>query len=182
MEMCGILLDVPAYEAEQLAGSENLAAFLMRMERAPLPTDLLEEVRRMRKALRAKKNANVRRDFSIFVSTVLLPKKTGKDFPEVYDLMEVERMIVEGSHEWAENWLKQGEERGIKLGEQRGIKLGEQRGIKLGEQRGISLGADRTKRENALRMLRKGLDVPFVAECVDLPEEEVRRLVEDTPQ
>ena len=70
-----LLLDVPAYEAEKLAGSENLAAFLMRMERAPLPDDLLEEVRRMRKSFGAK-NAELHRDFSIFISKVLLPRKT----------------------------------------------------------------------------------------------------------
>ena len=75
-------------------------------------------------------------------------------------------MILEGKHEWAENWLKEGEERGIKLGEARGIKLGE----------------ERTKRENALRMLDKGFSVADVAECVNLSEAEVRRLAEETRQ
>ena len=87
-------------------------------------------------------------------------------------------MILEGKHEWAENWLKEGEERGIKLGEARGIKLGEERGIKLGEK----LGEERTKRENALRMLDKGFSVADVAECVNLSEAEVRRLAEETRQ
>jgi len=79
-------------------------------------------------------------------------------------------MILEGKHEWAENWLKEGEERGIKLGEERGIKLGEK------------LGEERTKRENALRMLDKGFGIADVAECVNLSEAEVRRLAEETRQ
>ena len=79
-------------------------------------------------------------------------------------------MILEGKHEWAENWLKEGEERGIKLGDARGIKLGEK------------LGEERTKRENALRMLDKGFSIADVSECVNLSEAEVRRLAEETRQ
>ena len=152
-----LLLDVPAYEAERLAESENLAVFLMRIERTNAPEELLQELRRMRGALRTEENAHLRRDFSIFISKVLLPKKTGKaDFPETHDLLEVERMILEGKHEWAENWLKQGEERGIRLGE------------------------EKTKRENALRMLEGGLSVADIAKFVDLPEEEVHRLAAES--
>ena len=49
----------------------------------------------------------------------------------------------------------------------------------MGIEKGIVIGAEGTKRENALRMLRKGLDIDLIAECVDLPEEEVRRLADE---
>ena len=137
--------------------------------------ELVEQVRTLGTVLRMEGSAHLRRAFALFLTKVLLPKKTGRsDFPDVSDLVEVERMILEGKHEWAENWLKEGEARGIKLGEERGIKLGEARGIKLGE--------ERTKRENALRMLDKGFSIADVAECVNLSEAEVRRLAEETRQ
>ena len=136
-----------------------------------MPMELVEQVRTLGTVLRMERSAHLRRAFALFLTKVLLPKKTGRsDFPDVSDLEEVERMILEGKHEWAENWLKEGEERGIKLGEARGIKLGEK------------LGEERTKRENALRMLDKGFSVADVAECVNLSEAEVRRLAEETRQ
>ena len=144
-----------------------------------MPMELVEQVRTLGTVLRMEGSAHLRRAFAIFLTKVLLPKKTGRsDFPDVSDLVEVERMILEGKHEWAENWLKEGEERGFKLGEERGIKLGEARGIKLGEK----LGEERTKRENALRMLDKGFSIADVSECVNLSEAEVRRLAEETRQ
>ena len=148
-----------------------------------MPMELVEQVRTLGTVLRMERSAHLRRAFALFLTKVLLPKKTGRsDFPDVSDLVEVERMILEGKHEWAENWLKEGEARGIKLGEERGIKLGEERGIKLGEARGIKLGEERTRRENALRMLGKGFSVADIAECVNLSEAEVRRLAEETRQ
>ncbi len=132
-----------------------------------MPMELVEQVRTLGTVLRMEGSAHLRRAFALFLTKVLLPKKTGRrEFPDVSDLVEVERMILEGKHEWAENWLKEGEERGIKLGEERGIKLGE----------------ERTKRENALRMLDKGFSIADIAECVNLSEAEVRRLAEETRQ
>ncbi|MGI6783364.1 MAG: hypothetical protein ACOX5A_03975 [Aminivibrio sp.] len=110
----------------------------------------------------------------------MLPKKTGKkEFPDLDDLLEVEKMITDTRPEWADALIKEGEERGIKLGEMRGIKLGEMRGIKLGEERGLRLGVTQAKRDTALRMLRRGMAPSEVAELVDLPEEEVLRLAKE---
>ena len=98
-----------------------------------------------------------------------LPRKTGKvDFPDLPDLLEVERMILEERPEWAENWLKEGEQRGILLGEQRGMQLGER------------LGTERTKRESALRMLHAGLSIGDISKFSGLSEDEVRKLAEET--
>ena len=51
-------------------------------------------------------------------------------------------------------------------------KIGMEKGMEIG----LEKGKEETKREAALRMLGKGLDPAFIAECIDLPEEEVRRL------
>ena len=149
------------------------------MERARLPAELLEQIRRLGSVLRAEGSAHLRRAFAIFLTKVLLPKKTGRgNFPEITDLTEVERMILEGKHEWADNWLKEG----IELGEKRGIELGIELGEKRGEKRGMVLGTEQTKRDNAVRMLNKGMSIADVAECVDLPEEEIRRIAKETRQ
>ena len=102
------------------------------------------------------------------MTKVLLPKKTGRgEIPDLPDLMEVGRTITEQRPEWAETWLKEGEAKGIKLGEIRG------------EKRGLMLGMEQTKRDTALRMLRRGMSAADVAELVDLPEEEVLRLAKE---
>ena len=51
--------------------------------------------------------------------------------------------------------------------------------VSLMERKGIKIGVEQTKRDNALRMLGKGFNIAVVAECADLPEEEVRRLAEE---
>ena len=43
----------------------------------------------------------------------------------------------------------------------------------------VSRTAEQTKRDNAIGRLRKGFGIADVSECVDLPEDEVRRLVEE---
>ena len=45
-----------------------------------------------------------------------------------------------------------------------------------GRAEGREEGREEAKKENALRMLRKGLEALFVAECVDLPLAEVQAL------
>ena len=64
------------------------------------------------------------------------------------DLVEVERMIAEGTRNWADGWIKEGEKRG--------------------EERG--------REHTALRMLEHGMDAALIAKIAELPEERVRRL------
>ena len=63
-----------------------------------------------------------------------------------------------------------------KIGMEKGMEIGLEKGMEIGKGEGILLGKEETKREAALRMLGKGFDPSLIAECVDLPEEEVRRL------
>jgi hypothetical protein len=147
-----------------LAGSDDLASFLFRMERSRAPSELIDQISRLGAVLEMEKSAHLRRAFAVFLTKVLLPKKTGRgEIPDLPDLTEVERMITEQRPEWAETWLKEGEAKGIKLGEIRGVKL----------------GTEQTKRDTAIRMLRRGMPAADVAELVDLPEEEVLRLAKE---
>ncbi|NLK19346.1 MAG: hypothetical protein GX310_06105 [Synergistaceae bacterium] len=98
----------------------------------------------------------------------LLPRKTGKkEFPDLDDLPEVERVITDTRPEWADALIKEGEAKG------------EIRGILLGEERGLRLGVTQAKRDTALSMLRRGMAPSEVAELVDLPEDEVLRLAKE---
>ena len=164
-----LLLDESAYSEERLAQSKNLAAFLFRMENSRTPDHLLEIVRSLGGVLDGEEHRHLRRSFAVFVRNALLPKKTRRrNFPDVEDLVEVERMIAEGTRNWADGWIKEGEERGEKRGEERGEKRGEERGEKRGEQRG--------RERTALRMLEHGMDVALIAKLAELSEERVRRL------
>jgi len=164
-----LLLDESAYSEERLAQSKNLAAFLFRMENSRTPDHLLEIVRSLGGVLDGEEHRHLRRSFAVFVRNALLPKKTRRrNFPDVEDLVEVERMIAEGTRNWADGWIKEGEERGEKRGEERGEKRGEERGEKRGEQRG--------RERTALRMLEHGMDVALIAKLAELSEERVRQL------
>ena len=156
-----LLLDAAAYEESDLAASDDLVSFLFRMERSRAPAELVEQIAKLGSVLELENSAHLRRAFTVYLTKVLLPRKTGRsDIPDLPDLLEVERMITETKPDWAEAWLKEGE------------MLGEKRGIKLGLVRGVQ----QTKRDTALRMIRRGMSVSEVAELVDLPEDEVRLL------
>ena len=68
---------------------------------------------------------------------------------------------------------------GIEKGMEIGLEKGKEIGKEIGKGEGILIGKEETKREAALRMLDKGLAPSLIAECVDLPEEEVLRLREE---
>ncbi len=61
----------------------------------------------------------------------------------------------------------------------RGQGRGQKRAEKKAGKKVFLIGTEQTKRDNAIRMLRKGFGTADVSECVDLPEEEVRRLAEE---
>ena len=51
----------------------------------------------------------------------------------------------------------------------------QERGREIGKSEGILIGREETKREAALRMLRRGMSVSLAAEVVLLPLEEEKR-------
>ena len=79
-----------------------------------------------------------------------------------------------------------GQERGAEmmtLAEQfkaEGFQEGEKRGEKLGEKRGEKKGMIRTKLEMAAKLIREGLDLPFVAKVTELPMSRLQELAESS--
>lgn len=150
-------MDAAAFEDSELEGSDDLASFLFRMERSRAPEELIKQISRLGSVLEKEGSAHLRRAFSVFLTKALLPRKTGrKEFPDLDDLLEVEKMITDTRPEWADALIKEGEVKGVRL------------------------GVSQTKRDTALRMLRRGMASAEVAELVDLPEEEVLRLAKET--
>ena len=77
--------------------------------------------------------------------------------------------------EFREELRKEGKAMLLSIVEERA----QEEGREIGKSEGILIGREETKREAALRMLRKGMSVSLAAECADLPEEEVARLAEE---
>ncbi len=65
---------------------------------------------------------------------------------------------------------------GIQLGIKKGIKQGMQQGIQQGMQKGIQKGMLTGKRETALAMKKKGIDIKVISEVTGLPIGEIRKL------
>ena len=94
------------------------------------------------------------------------------------------RPLSEEKYEEYMEWMRKEEEKigiekGMEMGLEKGKEIGEEIGIEKGKGEGILIGKEETKREAALRMLDKGLTPSLIAECVDLPEEEVLRIREE---
>ena len=87
--------------------------------------------------------------------------------------LEVKTMLEKNVERWRNHERKIGEARGIEIGEERG----EARGIERGEARGEARGKQEQKEATALKLLAKGMDPKEVAEIVELPEDEVRKLL-----
>ncbi|MDR1236113.1 MAG: Rpn family recombination-promoting nuclease/putative transposase [Holosporaceae bacterium] len=54
--------------------------------------------------------------------------------------------------------------------------VAEERGIAIGEERGEAVGRNKEKKEMALKLLSKGMDIKDVAEIAELTESDIRRL------
>ena len=90
----------------------------------------------------------------------------------------------EGIETGEQRGLVKGEQRGLVKGraegEQRGLVKGEQRGLVKGraegEQRGLVKGEQKGRKDSALRLLKKGMEIDFISEVTGLSIEEVKRL------
>ncbi len=94
-----------------------------------------------------------------------------------------EREIYEDRLKWLrsvegafETMRHRGVEEGRAEGRAEGIELGKAEGVEIGKAEGV----EQARRENALKMLQDGVSVVNVAKYSGLPEEEVRRLAEET--
>ncbi len=84
-----------------------------------------------------------------------------------------EREIYEARERWFMDLLSTVETK---------VRRSREEGLEEGKEIGKAEGIEETRRENALRMLRDGLNVANAAKYSGLSEEEVRRLAEETPR
>jgi len=103
-------------------------------------------------------------------------KEEKKMYVTVFEKIGIEKGMEIGLEKGKEIGEEIGKEIGKEIGEEIGIEKGKEIGKEIGKGEGILIGKEETKREAAVRMLDKGAEPSFIAECLDLPEEEVLRI------
>jgi predicted transposase YdaD len=96
----------------------------------------------------------------------------------LYEMQEMALLdYTSGINDATRKGIAIGEQKGIAIGEQRG----EQRGIAIGEQRGLQKGLQKGLQQAqvnyVLKLSQKSKSVAEIAELIDLPEEEVNRIL-----
>jgi len=98
------------------------------------------------------------------------PVRKAMNLLERLSATKEERAIYDDRLKWIRDV-----ESSLETMEQRGRELGRAEGIEIGREQGL----EQAKKENARRMLRKGMSIADVSEYADLPEDEVRLLASE---
>jgi len=75
-----------------------------------------------------------------------------------------------------ETAVKRHEKQILEKGIERGIEKGIEKGIERGLEKGIEKGIEKNKKENALKLIEKGMDNSFIHEITGLSLKEIREL------
>ena len=111
-----LLLDEERYSRAALAGMENLAAALFRLDRSRSRDELQAVVDDLLAWLATPERRSLRRAFGIWLRRVFLRRRLpGAVIPEIDDLHEVKAMLAERWEQWTREW----EQRGLQQGEVR---------------------------------------------------------------
>ena len=78
-----------------------------------------------------------------------------------------------------EQLLKKGREQGIEQGLEKGLEQGLEQGLEKGLEQGLEQGIEQGIEMSAKSMIKAGLDLTFIARCLGLPVDRVRRLAEN---
>jgi len=95
-----------------------------------------------------------------------------KGIKKIKSSVEAKSMLAKTIEEVRKDLVNEG----IQLGIKKGIKQGMQQGIQQGMQKGIQKGMLTGKRETALAMKKKGIDIKVISEVTGLPIGEIRKL------
>ena len=123
-----LLLDEERYPQAALAGTENLAAALFRLDRSRSRDELQAVVDDLlawlatpeRRSLRRAFGIWLRRAFGIWLRRVFLRRRLpGAVIPEIDDLREVKAMLAERWEQWTREWEQRGLQQGLQQGEVR---------------------------------------------------------------
>ena len=138
------LLEENQVSEEHLVNAGGVAAFLLRLERARNPEDMLPIVREMNERLRAPKYQRLRRIFTVWMTRVVFRRAelVGAE-TELTDLQEVQAMLAERATQWKHEYIQegiiQGRAEGRREGRAEGRAEGRIEGITIGEAKGIRL-------------------------------------------
>ncbi|AFL76157.1 Rpn family recombination-promoting nuclease/putative transposase [Thiocystis violascens] len=169
-----LLLEERRYAEADLAGLQNVAAALFRLENSRAPADIQRVVASLLDWLAAPEQTELRRAFVVWLKRVLLPSRVpGVVIPNVIELEELHSMLAETVKTWVEEWKELGWKQGIEQGIERGIEQGIERGIERGIEQGIEQGIHRgeTKILRRLLMRRFGTLPAWVGERLEQAEE-----------
>jgi len=98
------------------------------------------------------------------------PVRKAMNLLERLSATKEERAIYDDRLKWIRDV-----ESSLETMERRGRELGRAEGIEIGREQGL----EQAKKENARKMLRKGMSIADVSECADLPEDTVRLLASE---
>ncbi len=130
-----LVLDEGAFSDSDLAPLRNLVAALFRLEQSRTITDIRRVLDQLLEWLSTPEQAGLRRDFTVWLQRVLLPKRgLTVTRPYIHDLLEMRTMLAETVQQWYADAERQGMQQGMQQGIQQGIQQGELKGELKGEQ------------------------------------------------
>lgn len=136
--------------------SDNLASYLMRMERSDSPEQLRQAVSGLKHKLNEPGYQSLRRAFTVWIHRVLLQRVMPKEpLPALETLEEVDTMLAERVVEWTEKWKMEGLEAGLAEGRAKGHAEGEAKGRVEGEVKGRAEGEVKGRSAVLRRLLAK---------------------------
>ena len=129
-----LLIAENQYTESGLATMQNLVAAMMRLQRPPQQTAVLEVIDLLHGWLAD--NPELMRIFAIWIRAVLLRQsKHDLALPKVQDLKELKMTLATRFEEWAQQHRQEGLETGLQKGLQKGLQTGLQKGQRDGEAR-----------------------------------------------
>ena len=129
-----LLIAENQYTESGLATMQNLVAAMMRLQRSPQQTAVLEVIDLLHGWLAD--NPELMRIFAIWIRAVLLRQsKHDLALPKVQDLKELKMTLATRFEEWAQQHRQEGLETGLQKGLQKGLQTGLQKGQRDGEAR-----------------------------------------------
>jgi hypothetical protein len=107
-------LEESRYDEAQLAGLNNVAAALSRLENSREPHDMERVLGSLVQWLAAEEQTALRRAFVVWLKRVLLPARVpGAEIPNVVELQEMRAMLAERVKTWTEQWKQRGLQQGL---------------------------------------------------------------------
>ena len=154
------IIDEQHYPTVLLTHRPGPSAALFRLEQSRRLEDIRAGVIQLERELRRPEQIGLREDFGVWLSEVLLPRRTldpARDVPEARNLTEIKTMLERTVQKLTQQWKAEGLQEGIQKGIQKGIRTGRVEGRDEGRLIG--------QRELLLRLLEKKFERLSSEDC-----------------